>query len=359
MGRQLFHTVKTARMQVPGIDLGAYPGKRWQGLDRFAMVGLMNALQSRCTPMRNRLERLMIVLALSALFPGAGLSLDASPVRVGVSVLPLESVVEAIGGDRVEVLSLQREGDSCSVFEPRPSVVSWLSGADVFFRTGAVYETVVMKKVRSQFAGLEVIDLRDSVELLQAEAAGKHHHAHGDGEPCPVCSGEAGVETDPHIWLDPLRMTAMTDRISEVLVRIDPEGAAGYRERSNQFKQTIEALDSFLSGRLEAYSGRGFFIYHPALRYFADRYGLKQVSIAGGHHEPSVRELHGRIREAREQGIKTVFIQPQENRKHAAIVAEAVGARLVEIDPMARDWLAALRDIGEKLALSFEENAIQ
>lgn len=309
--------------------------------------------------MKNLLDHCLITLALTALFSGVALSLDAAPVRVGVSVLPLESVVEAIGGDRVEVLSLQREGDSCSVFEPRPSVVSWLSRADVFFRTGAVYETVVMEKVRSQFAGLEVIDLRDSVDLLQAEGAGQHRHSHGEGEPCPVCSGQSGVETDPHIWLDPLRMKAMTDRMTEVLARIDPEGAAGYRERSRQYKQAIDALDTTLAGRLEPYSGRGFFIYHPALQYFADRYDLKQVSIAGGHHEPSVRELHGRIREAREQGIKTVFVQPQENRKHAAIVAEAVGAELVEIDPMARDWLAALRDIGEKLALSFEENLVQ
>src|SRR6056300_229058 len=89
-------------------------------------------------------------------------SLAVASLRIGVSVLPLEPLVQAVGGDAVEVRSLQREGDSCSVFEPRPSSVAWLAEADVFFRVGAGFESSILRKVESQFPGVQVLDLRDA-----------------------------------------------------------------------------------------------------------------------------------------------------------------------------------------------------
>lgn len=269
-------------------------------------------------------------------------------LRVGVSVLPLESVVEAIGGDRVEAYSLQREGDSCSVFEPRPSVISWLSGAEVYFRTGAGYESVVMGKIERQFTQLRVVDLREVIEVLPA--AGAHGHTHDPGEACAVCAGHTTSASDPHIWLDPQRMAVIAGRIAAVLSEVDPEGAVTYATRLATFLEEVEALDAELEARLEPLSGKAFYVYHPSLAYFADRYGLRQLALAGSHGEPTARELHQRVREAREAGVSFIVVQPQESHKHAAIVANAVGCALVEMDPMARDWLSGMRLIGEGLA---------
>lgn len=274
------------------------------------------------------------------------------PVRVGVSVLPLESVVEEIGGAQVEAQSLQREGDSCSVFEPRPSVISWLAGAELFFRTGAGYEAVIMDKVRDRFSGLKVVDLRESVNVLPLKAHAHHHgHAHEGhscGESCPV----HGAPTDPHIWLDPLRLMQIADRIAAELAATRPGQAGAFRASAAAVEARARALHQRLSELLAPHAGRAFFIYHPALQYFADRYNLEQVAIADGH-DPSPRILHERITEARAAGVKTIFVQPQENRKHAEIIASAIGAEVVEINPMAPDWEANLLEIGQALATAF------
>ncbi len=276
-------------------------------------------------------------------------ALRAEPLRVGVSVLPLEAIVAEIGGDLVEVRSLQQEGDSCSVFEPRPSSITWLSTAGLFFRTGVGYEPAILAKVQSRFPGLTVLDLRESVDTLAYEEDHAHHH-HEHGEAC-----EQGEETDPHLWLDPVRLAAMGDWIAEQLIRVLPESAGEIRTRAAAFRARVEALDLELAELLAPFEGRSFYIYHPALNYFANRYHLRQVALSGPATPPGARELHRLVNQAREDGVRTIFVQPQESHRHAEIVADAIGAEVVEIDPMARNWDASLRRIGQALASSFAQ----
>jgi zinc transport system substrate-binding protein len=282
------------------------------------------------------------------------LSLSAEPLRVGVSVLPLQSVVAEIGGPDVEVRSLQQEGDSCSVFEPRPSSIAWLARAELFFRTGVGFESVIMDKLKEQFSNLRMVDLREAVGPIRAVGHG-HDHDHHHGHACAACGGTTEGAMDPHIWLDPRRLVQISRVVEASIVEALPDSAPGINRQATAFRARAEALDSRLQALLAPYSGRAFFIYHPALGYFADRYGLEQVAISPSGQAPTARELQGRIRQARELGVSVIFIQPQESRRHAEIVAEAIGAELVEIDPMAEDWEANLLRIGEALRGAFNK----
>jgi zinc transport system substrate-binding protein len=279
--------------------------------------------------------------------------LDAAPLRVGVSVLPLEPVVRELGGEWVEVRSLQQEGDSCSVFEPRPSSISWLAQADLFFRTGVGYETVIMEKIRTRFPGLKVIDLREAVETLVQEAHSHHHHG-GDEHICGAC-GTGVASADPHLWTDPQRLSEIGELISSELIKVLPDKAAELEEKLKAFQAKCGTIDQNLSALLEPYAGRSFYIYHPALAYFADRYQLHQIAISGTGQSPTARELHQRLAEARKEQVQVIFVQPQESRKHAEIIAGAIGAQIVEIDPMATDWDANLMRIGNAFKASFED----
>jgi zinc transport system substrate-binding protein len=287
--------------------------------------------------------RILLLLLLTGFF------LQAEPLKVGVSVLPLESVVKEIGGELVEVQSLQREGDSCSVFEPRPSVISWLAGAQVFFRVGAGYETSILHKVESRFDRLTVHDLRDVVSVLPLEE--HHHHHHEHGEECD--HGAAGEETDPHLWLDPVRLADAADFIALKLGEALPGSGKTFKERANAFRKRALSLHEKLEAKLHPFHGRAFYVYHPSLNYFAQRYVLEQVAISAPSHSPTVKELHGLISRARNEGVGVIFVQPQESRRHAEIVAQAVGAKVVEIDPMEADWEQCISRIGTQLAQAF------
>jgi len=285
------------------------------------------------------------------LFSSIFLAVQACPgasLRVGVSVLPLESIVAEIGGDAVEVRSLQQEGDSCSVFEPRPSSITWLSTATLFFRTGVGYESSILGKVQSRFPGLKVLDLREAVETeAYQDGHGHDHRKHGEGS-------DHDEETDPHLWLDPVRLADMGDWIALHLIEALPSEAEEIRTRAAAFRARVGALDAELANLLAPFRGRSFYIYHPALNYFANRYGLRQVALSGPASPPGARELHQLVGQAQSEGVRTIFVQPQESRRHAETMARAIGAEIVEIDPMARDWQASLWSIGRALARSFD-----
>ena len=283
--------------------------------------------------------RVILLLALPAS------CLATEPLRIGVSVLPLETLVRSIGGESVEVRSLQQEGDSCSVFEPRPSVIAWLSGADLFFRVGAGFEPVILEKLDQQFPSLEVLDLRDAVEVLPL---GDHHH-HGHDHQCSACAHDHGA-TDPHLWLDPVRLAAMGHWVAEELGRRLPGEKEAFLAAADALSERLTAIHRQLEANLLPLKGSRFYIYHPALGYFADRYGLEQVAIAPTDEGPSARQLHQLVARARADGVRFILVQPQESRRQAQILAEAVGAELVEIDPMCTDLEGNLLTIGGVLS---------
>jgi len=289
--------------------------------------------------MKSRLYPIALILVSSALLAET----SPLPVKVGVSVLPLESVVEDIGGPLVDVQSLQQEGDSCSVFEPRPSRIRHLAESRLFFRTGVGYESTLMETISRQYPDLVMIDLREGMELIGLE------HVHG-----PHCAhGHAHVHeaaTDPHIWVDPIRLRQIGERVAAALIEIMPEAGPAIQERLDAFTKRLDAVHEQLSHRLKPAAGKSFYIYHPALGYFADRYNLRQVAIGGDSGSPKLGELRERIGEARRDAVVTVFIQPQESRRQADILARAVNAGVKEIDPMHRDWEENLMGIGEALA---------
>lgn len=270
-------------------------------------------------------------------------SVDADPVKVGVSVLPLESVVRDIGGPLVDVRSLQEKGDSCSVFEPRPSRIRHLAESRLFFRIGVGYETALMATIARQYPDLILIDLREGLELMASghvhgpHCAGGHAHAHEQA-------------LDPHVWLDPVRLKHIGERVAMALTEVMPHEETAINQRLQSYLARLDVVHRTLSDLLRPAGGQAFYIYHPALGYFADRYNLRQVAIGGDTAAPSLKELRNRIREAREDEVVTVFVQPQESRRQAEILARAVGAELVEIDPMQRDWEENLLDIGQALA---------
>ena len=109
--------------------------------------------------------------------------------------------------------------------------------------------------------------------------------------------------------------------------------------------------DRRIAARLAPYAGRPVFVFHPAFGYFTDAYDLRQVPIELGGVEPSARELAGLIERAAVEGVHVIFVQPQFSRKSAETIAAEIGAVVVPIDPLARDYIENL----EKMARDVEE----
>lgn len=265
----------------------------------------------------------------------------AAPVSVFVSVLPQKCVVDAVGGERVRSQVMVGPGQSPATYEPTPRQMVELARARLYLRVGVGFERGWMDRLRATNPMIEVVDQREGLPLRHDPAG--HGHDHGD---------ETGPYPgrDPHVWTSPALLERMADQVREALERVDPEGAATYRERFEAFRAALSDLDRDVRQTLSGLRGRRFLVYHPAWGYFADAYGLEQVAIERDGKEPGARSLAALIEQARADGVRTVLVQRQFPTATAEALARAIDGRLVVLDPLSADCLGSIRAVAEALA---------
>ena len=86
---------------------------------------------------------------------------------------------------------------------------------------------------------------------------------------------------------------------------------------------------------------------------FAARYGLIQVPVEDGGHDPGPRHLAEVIDRAKADGSKSIVVQPQFSRKSAQTVADAIEGEVVVLDPLAADYPDNLLRITDTLVDRF------
>lgn len=285
-----------------------------------------------------RIGRLLCTAALLALSLGAS---AAEPLNVYVSLLPMKSFVERVGGADVRVTVMVGPGQSPATYEPSPRQMAGLSTARAYFRIGVPFENVWMGRIAAARPGLKIVDLRDGIELKPIDSspsAGATRSASGQGA------------LDPHIWTAPPLVKVMAARIRDALTEIAPARATAFAERHRRFVADLDTLDARIRAELAGRKERTFLVFHPSWGYFARAYGLTQIAIEAEGKEPGPRALATVIDEARRRGTRVVFVQKQFSRNDAKTVASAIGGEVVVIDPLAEDFLANTRAVAAAFA---------
>jgi zinc transport system substrate-binding protein len=157
---------------------------------------------------------------------------------------------------------------------------------------------------------------------------------------------------DPHVWLSPPLVIIQAAHIADGLSAIDPDNRDEYRKNCLEFLTEIDRLDNELKTLFAGdETQKKFLVFHPSWGYFADAYGLDQISIEIEGKAPKAREVKNLIDFARQQQIRVIFVQPQFSRKQAEIISREIDGRLVPADPLAENWLENIRSV----ALSIKE----
>lgn len=290
--------------------------------------------------MSKRLTVLLLVgLAVFSIGVPVGTGrVSAAPISVLVSVLPQKYFVERVGGEHVRVSVVVGPGQNPETYDPTPKQMRELSDADVYFRIGVPFEQLWMDKWASLNPDMTVVDTRKGVPLRDIEA-----HVHEGGG--RTVHDHQSDEKDPHIWLDPGLVKIQAQTIYETLAQIDPEHRSDYAENLAGFLADLDEVDREIREKLSDLETRTMMVFHPAWGYFTDAYGLKQVPIELGGKEPSAKEMAQLLELAAEEKVKAIFVQSQFSTKAAAAIAKAVGADVVQLDPLSSDYLNNLRHI--------------
>jgi zinc transport system substrate-binding protein len=258
------------------------------------------------------------------------------PIPVAVSVPPQAYFVKRIGGKRVSVNVLIPPGASHETYAPSPKQMVEASRARLYVKVGHpqfLFEHRYIEPFLRQRPEMVVVNMSEGVEFLNLPG-----HAHEGTAPT------ASEGSDPHVWLAPYTVRVAAGNIARALARIDPQHAAEYQAGLARFVADLDRLDQEIRRLLSAVKRRTFMVYHPAWGYFARQYGLEQLAIETAGKEPSPGQLMALVRQARQQGIKAVFVQKGFATKGAEALARELGGEVIELDPLARDWLANMRE---------------
>jgi zinc transport system substrate-binding protein len=283
-----------------------------------------------------------------------GLAVAATPislrptekVRIFVTVAPQAFLAERIGGNAVAVHTLVGNGQDPHTFEPTPRQATALAGANLFFTVDVPFEKQLLAKITGSNPNLQIADSTRGISRLPIT---EFHHE-GDAHDKHSANG-----ADPHIWLAPDNLRIMADNMATELCIALPEQKETFHRNLLSLQNEISAVDKQLRTTLAPHRGKTFYVFHPAFGYFAHAYGLKQKSVEINGKSPTPRQLSALIRQAREDRVRTIFVQPQFDSKSADTVAQAINGTVVSIDPMAREVLRNLATIAAAIAPSLKQ----
>jgi len=299
-----------------------------------------------------RLNALRIGLIAAGAFLAASTAwnaLSAAPVKVLVTITPQAYLAERIGGDRVEVTPIIPASQDPHTFMPTPRQMIEITRGQVFFLIGEPIEDRLVGKLRGGSGGVKVVDTTEGIQRIHTCGAGCAHHHHGHAH--------AHGAADPHVWLSPPLLKTQAKAMADALAAIDPQGGEQYRENYVELAEELDELHARITEKLKPYRGRSFYIFHPALGYFADTYGLKQKAVEVSGRTPTPGELRRLITEAKRDRADVLFVQPQFDQRSANAMAKAIDAELVTFDPLKRDVVDNLRELADELAKAFDNKS--
>jgi len=267
---------------------------------------------------------------LIALSGCARQSTDSRPL-VAVSIVPQQWFVSRIGEDRVRTLVLAGPGQNPHNYEPSPRQINGLAQAGAWILSGAEFEISLHPKVARAFPTLPIIDGTEGVALRQSDDDDEHD------------------DFDRHTWLGHGPAKILAAHIRDTLAALDPAGAEFYSTHYDTLIEEIDVSFETLRHELAPLKGSVVFVYHPSFGYFFDEFGIKQQAVETGGKTPGPRELSRLIALAKQERPAAIFVQAQFPVSAAQTVADAVGAVTVSLDPLAPDWLANIRRMGDAL----------
>jgi len=290
--------------------------------------------------MKENIMKNMALIGLIAMLGGCSPALPPLPEKLNVSTTfyPLTFLAKRIGADAAIVTQVVPGATEPHDFEPTPQEVSAVYNSKVFLLNGA---------------GLEPW-AEDITEEL-------------DEKGIAVIRATEGMESgNPHIWLDPVSMKAITLHVRDAFLKADPAHARVYKASATKLIYDLDALHAYFKTKLKKCARKRVIVSHDAFGHLAKRYGFETLSVAGlsPDEEPSPKIMADIINTAKREKVTVIFSETLASPKLAEAVARGANAEVRVLNPLegltpeeeaaGRDYLSIMRENAGNLAIALQ-----
>ena len=239
---------------------------------------------------------LVVILALGACGTE---ETDGGKLKVVTTVSPITSIVENIGGDRIQLEGVVPEGVNSHIFEPQPSLAKVLSEADLIIANGLFLEEPTLRLAEANKRDETPILLLGDQSITPEQWQFDFSFPESEGHP------------NPHLWPDPTLGLKYAELTQAQLASMDPDNADYYVNNLEAFRERIIAMDSAIQEAVATIppENRRLVTYHDSWAYFALTYGMEVIGAVqpSDFAEPSARVVADLIDQVRELGLPAVF----------------------------------------------------
>jgi zinc/manganese transport system substrate-binding protein len=275
---------------------------------------------------------LLLVLAiLAALLPAdAG---AAKKIRVVTTIPDLADITRQVAGDLADVTSIATGVEDVHAVPMKPSFAVVLNRADVVVLMGLEMEHAFLpalleasRNPRIQRDQPAYIDC--SVYVRPLEVPTRLDRSLGDIHPMG----------NPHFNLDPGNGKNIVRAVVDGLSRNYPEHASTFKKNGDAYIAKLDEAIARWEREAAPLRGKKVVSYHPDLIYFAERFGMVQfgtIEIRPGV-DPTPAHVADLIERMRQAKVEIVVRELHYPAGLASTVAQATGAKLVELPSMVR-----------------------
>ncbi|MFJ8712154.1 zinc ABC transporter substrate-binding protein [Streptomyces violaceus] len=270
--------------------------------------------------------------ALTACSSDSAATGNTEKFDVVASFYPMAFLAEQIGGDHANVTSLTEPGQ-----EPHDLEISTQQRAQLEEADAALFLKGLQPAVDEAVSQTGIKTKIDAASLTHLEDHGGAGHSHeGEEGHSEGASEEEEHGRDPHVWLDPVKYAEIAQGVGKAFEKADPDHAADYKKNTEALVKKLGGLNSDFENGLKNSKSKVFFTNHAAFGYLAERYGLTQEAISGvdPESEPSAARVKDLQREAKADGVTTVFYETLVSDKTAKTLARDANLKTDVLDPL-------------------------
>lgn len=254
---------------------------------------------------------LIILIILAVVYCNKNELSENDKFEIVTSFYPLYIMTLNItdGIDNVSVSNMTNNNVGClHNYTLQTSDLKTLSKADLFIMNGLGIE-MFTDKISEEYPNLEIIDT-STIEL-------------------DLIRDSEGL--NGHVWNDIDNYIEQVEVILNSLCAEDPENTEKYTANAEAYMQKLNLLkqNSYI-----AKEGTTVVSCNEALAYLLNDVGLDFIEVYTDHEQSALssENLSKVIDEAKEKNVKAIFIEKNDDRKTAEIIANETGAIIYELD---------------------------
>lgn len=262
---------------------------------------------------------ILLIVALLSLF-GCGAEKTEDGVSIVCTAFPQYDFARQITADTdTSITMLIKPGSEAHSYEPTPNDRIKIDECDLFIGIGGVSEEWAETVISSGKGNMKVLNITDSVELLDTA----DHDGHGHSE------------KDEHVWTSPKNAAIIAQDICNALCEIAPENAETYLANTQKYITELDALAAdFDTLAQNARTKNVFFGDRNPFAYLAHDMGLTIHSPFSGCNEQteaSAGEIADVIDLIRSEKAEFIFKISLSNEKIASSMAQETGTQVLTL----------------------------